>query len=234
MSADFAAGTVLLSGVVGSTAYGLDRPGSDVDRLGLFVAPTVEVAGLDWHSDRESLVTNKPDVTLHEVGKYLRLALKCNPTITEIMWLPADLVETVHPEWGERLIEMREAFLSEHAVKSAYGGYARQQATRLRNRGDGSFSADTRKRTAKHGRHLFRLLRQGRELLATGALTVRIDDPTEYFAFDDMTPEQMLAAYEREDELFGAAKSVLPSEPDRPQVRGYLTEVRVAFLTAAT
>ncbi|GAA1913626.1 hypothetical protein GCM10009753_52280 [Streptantibioticus ferralitis] len=31
---------VLLSGTVGSTAYGLAHKGSDIDRLGVFAAPT--------------------------------------------------------------------------------------------------------------------------------------------------------------------------------------------------
>lgn len=221
---------VLLSGIVGSTAYGLAREGSDVDRLGVFVAPTVDVAGLDWHRDRESHVTNKPDQTMHEIGKYLRLALKCNPTITELMHLPAPLVEHVDAAYGAELVEMRDAFLSTHAVRSAYGGYARQQADRLANRGDGSFSADTRKRTTKHARHTLRLLRSGRQLLATGRLAVTVEDPADYFAFDDMTTEQMLAVFHREDALFAATESVLPDEPDKDRVVKYLRWVRRAFL----
>lgn len=222
--------TVLLSGIVGSTAYGLAREGSDIDRLGVFAAPTVEVAGLDWHRDDETRVNTKPDSTMHELGKYVRLALKCNPTIVELMWLPSELIERVHPFFGLRLIGLKDAFLSEPAVRSAYGGYARQQADRLRRRGDGSFSADTRKRTAKHARHLLRLLRQGRQLLATGRLDIRVDNPDDYFAFDDMTPEQMLAVYEREDALLATTKSVLPPQPDRDRVREYLTAARAAFL----
>jgi len=224
---------VLLEGVVGSTAYGLTREGSDVDRLGVFVAPTVEVAGLDWHGTRETLVTTKPDSTLHEVGKYLRLALKCNPTITELLHLPPALLETVDPRFGAELVGMRSAFLSEQVVKSAYGGYARQQAARLAGRSDGSFSADTRKRTTKHARHILRLLRSGRELLSTGVLTVHVGDPDDYFAFDDMSSEQMLAVYEREDALFGATASVLPAVPDRARVVDFLRRVRVAYLDAA-
>ena len=221
--------TTLLSGIVGSTAYGLARAGSDVDRLGVFAAPTVELAGLDWAPDRDTRVSTKPDVTTHEVGKYLRLALKGNPTITELMWLPAELREAPHP-LGGRLVELRRAFLSEPGVRSAYGGYARQQAHRLANRGDGSFSSDTRKRTAKHARHLARLLRQGRELLATGTLTVRVPDPDWYCQFDDMTAEQMLTVYEQEDGLFMATTSVLPEAPDRAAVSGYLADVRREFL----
>lgn len=38
--------TVLLSGVVGSTAYGLAGPHSDVDRLGVFAVATAALHGL--------------------------------------------------------------------------------------------------------------------------------------------------------------------------------------------
>lgn len=217
---------ILLSGVVGSTAYGLNREGSDIDTLGVYAAATLDVAGLHWHSSRETVHTTKPDTTLHEIGKWCRLALKGNPTITELCWLPHDLLDTVHPEYGTRLIELRTAFLSDHAITSAYGGYARQQAHRLDARGDSTFSADTRKRTTKHARHLLRLLRQGRHLRETGTLTVRIDDPGDYFAFDDMSPQQMINVYEREDALFSAVRSVLPTHPDTDKIRGYLDDVR--------
>ncbi|HEX8627786.1 MAG TPA: nucleotidyltransferase domain-containing protein [Catenuloplanes sp.] len=225
--------TVLLSGIVGSTAYGLAREGSDVDRLAVFVAPTIEIAGLDWHGSRETRVTTGPDSTTHEIGKYLKLALKGNPTITELLWLPTALYETLDADFGQRLIDLRGALLSEPAVRSAYGRYARQQAVRLSNRGDGPSPGDNRRRTAKYARHLLRLLRQGRELLATGELTVRVGDPADYFAFDRMTPDQMISVYDREDALFERTTSVLPAEPDVDRVRDFLADVRRAHLGAA-
>lgn len=220
--------TVVLSGVVGSTAYGLAREGSDVDRLAVFAAPTVDVAGLDWHPKRESRVTTDPDVTEHEVGKACRLLLGCNPTVTELLWLPNGMYEA----WtvtGDRLVGLREAFLSEPAVRNAYGGYAHQQVVRLRDRGD-SFSSDTRARTVKHARHLLRLLHQGRGLLTTGRLTVRVQDPGDYFAFDTMSVPDMLAVYDREDAAFRDARSVLPPRPDRGAVAAFLRRARIEHL----
>ena len=38
--------TILLQGIVGSTAYGLAGPDSDVDRLGVYAAPTLDFARL--------------------------------------------------------------------------------------------------------------------------------------------------------------------------------------------
>jgi hypothetical protein len=76
------------------------------------------------------------------------------------------------------------------------------------------------------------LLRQGRELLETAALTIKVPDPEDYFAFDDMDTDQMLQVYEREDELFMTAKSILPAKPDRAAIRDYLIYVRRRFLEA--
>ena len=119
-------------------------------------------------------MSSKPDATFHEAGKFAALALKVNPTITELMWLPDRTCLRSAPPLGEALIGIRSAFLSRAYVNNAYLGYATQQFKRLENRGDGSFSADTRKRTAKHARHLYRLHAQGIMLWQTGRLTVRL------------------------------------------------------------
>jgi predicted nucleotidyltransferase len=224
--------SVILCGVVGSTAYGLARPGSDVDRLGVFVAPTLEIAGLHWTGARETRTNSGPghdDFTEHEVGKFLRLALKCNPTITELLWLPEYEVTSA---WGRCLTSLRESVLSRRLVHDAYLGYATAQVKRLSERGDGTFSSDTRKRTAKHARHTLRLARQGRELLETGRLTVRVSNPEEYWAFDDMPVEEMLEVFERAFAETRSAyeSSVLPERPDAQAVDDVLFELRAEFM----
>lgn len=222
---------ILLRGVVGSSAYGLAREGSDIDRLGIFAYPTDAFWGLRNLDD--SVVTHEPsDVTLHEVAKYVRLALKCNPTILELMWLPEHLIEinTVH---GKTLRHMREAFLSTKAVRDSYGGYAKQQVERLQRRnkdGKEGFSSDTKKRTAKHARHCFRLLEQGRQLLVTGNMNIRVADPASYWSFDNATVEQIVARFEEGDEEFRSAPSCLPDEPDFASVELFLHSVRRYYL----
>src|SRR5215210_72196 len=100
----------ILQGVVGSMAYGLAHEGSDTDRLGIFVAPTYEVAGLDWHPSKETRAGDAGgDHTEHEVGKYLRLALKANPTVTELLWLPDHEVATAQ---GRTLVAIRDRLLA--------------------------------------------------------------------------------------------------------------------------
>ncbi|MEV4627714.1 nucleotidyltransferase domain-containing protein [Micromonospora sp. NPDC049523] len=226
---------LLLAGIVGSTAYGLAGAGSDVDRLGLFAAPTVAFHGL--HPPRESIVTTAPDRTLHEAGKWCRLALGGNPTATELVWLPDDLYET-RTDLGDRLIGIRSAFLAAERVRSAYLGYAGQQFRKLEARGDGSFSADTRRRTAKHARHLARLLHQGRLLYATGHLPIRLDDPRSFVDFGEQVAagridraRALLAEAERD---FDTIRTPLPERPDEETVERWLLDVRAANYSRST
>ncbi|OXS35534.1 nucleotidyltransferase [Streptomyces sp. XY006] len=223
---------VLLSGIVGSTAYGLAREGSDIDRLGLFAAPTAQLHGL--HRPKESHVSTAPDRTLHEAAKWCRLALGGNPTAMELVWLPDELYEVRTP-LGDELIGIRSSFLSARRVRDAYLGYATQQFRRLESRGDGSFSADTRKRTAKHARHLKRLCTQGLELYTTGRLTIRVEDPAEYHAFGERVAADPSAArplLQRYEDAFTAGPTVLPEEPDEAPVEAWLRRVRAHFYTA--
>ncbi len=221
---------ILLSGIVGSTAYGLAGPDSDIDRLGVFAHDTVDLHGLEVPA--ETVTSSKPDTTFHEARKFAQLSLGGNPTVSELMWLPCDLYEARHP-LGDELIAIRYAFLSAKRVRDAYLGYATQQFKRLETRGDGSFSADTRKRTAKHARHLLRLCAQGLELFRSGTLRIRLEDPQRYLDFGERVAggdiehaRRVMNGYE---EAFDAAKTSLPDEPDRAAVETWLRLVRVAY-----
>lgn len=219
---------LLLSGIVGSVAYGLAGPDSDVDRIGVFAAPTVAFHGL--HPPRESVVTTDPDVTLHECAKYARLALSGNPTATELMWLPEECYET-RTEFGDRLIGIRAAFLSAPRVRDAYLGYASQQFRKLTARDS---TVGGRRRSAKHARHLARLLHQGRALYATGVLEIRLADPEWFRAFGERVAggalaeaEELVAAAERD---FARIRTPLPERPDEETVERWLLDVRAAHL----
>src|SRR5687767_11333145 len=138
-------GHPILAGVVGSQAYGLATPTSDTDILGIYVTPTLHHFRLNPPAetvDGKVSVDGVPagDATWHEVAKFARLALKCNPTVLELLWLPEYTVEEAE---GQDLLDIRSAFLSAKYVRDAYLGYATQQFRRLETRSDGSFSADT-------------------------------------------------------------------------------------------
>ncbi|MEU9127432.1 nucleotidyltransferase domain-containing protein [Kitasatospora sp. NPDC048540] len=221
---------VLLSGIVGSTAYGLAHAGSDIDRLGLYAAPTVELHGL--HRPAESHVTTAPDRTLHEAAKWCRLALSCNPTASELVWLPEDLYEVRTP-LGDELIAIRRSFLSAGAVRRSYLGYATQQFRKLtaRDRTDDSGLA----RAAKHARHLVRLVEQGLALHETGEVVIRLADPARVRELGERYarhPEQAGTLLETAETRFDRP-GVLPEAPDEAPAEDWLRRVRAVHYAAA-
>lgn len=227
---------VVLEGIVGSTAYGMATADSDLDRIGVFMEPVrtlLSLSGLraeqeSWKAPKEE----EGDRTLHELGKFCRLVLAGNPTYTELLWLPDDLYLR-RSLVGLDLIAMREQFLSAQASRSAYLEYATQQFRKLERRGDGTFSSDTRNRTAKHGRHMARLLYQGYRLWTTGGVVIRLP-PEQVRLCRDIGEQvgqgrldgarQLLAHYEH---LYDTTPTVLPERPDREAVDRWLISVRL-------
>lgn len=228
MSATDRPTNILLSGIVGSTAYGLAGPDSDVDRFGIYAEPTRNFWNLKAPEDTYVEKSPLPDLALHEARKYVYLALRCNPTVLELMWLPPKFVE-VQTTHGGALRLIRESFLSAHRVRSAYLGYASQQLDRMKTRESGA-------RTAKHARHLGRLLLQGTELYRTGNLRIELH-PAEVDLLrglgeqadrGDLTEAEAFLSYA--EEAFETGKTVLPDEPDTDTVERWLHNVRADFL----
>lgn len=220
----------ILKGIVGSHAYGLNNDDSDVDYAGIFAAPTESVLGL--YNVTQSIVTKEPDQQLHEIGKFMGLALSSNPTISELLWL--DSYEELAWE-GEQLLSIRQAFLSQHC-RDSYGGYAVQQARRLVNRfenGNKGFDPDLAKRTPKHGRHCARLLVQLRHLLTYQEIRVKLTDSEIRWCrlmgeIADDNVYDFKRLFEKELWRLEDLPSDLPKEPNKEAVSDLLVRIRFA------
>lgn len=209
---------VILKGVVGSTAFGLAHAESDKDYLGIFMPSIADLIGLK--NIQETVVTKNPDCSLHSLQKYCSLALKCNPTILDLLWL--DDYEICTDE-GWALIDIREAFLSQKYLRSAFGGYALSQAKRLVSRSNGGsvsggFDPDIAKRTAKHGRHCLRLCIVAEQALSTGKIIVDVSPwRDEIFAAGEAAerdPYEFEAVITERVRAIDAMESLLPMEAD--------------------
>lgn len=231
--------TTLLSGVVGSHAYGLAGPDSDVDTLAVAAAPTVAFHGLHPPTGKAaSRVSTNPDVTVHEAAKYVGLCLVANPTVTELLWLPADCYVEKHM-LGSELLSIRRTLLGSRHVRDAYLGYATAQFKRLRGRGT-TFSSDTQARTAKHARHLLRLIANGTQLYLTGHLDVQLANPTHYLEFGQLVidnPDEGVRyaqnALDMASATLDAMTSPLPETPDSAPAEAWLRRVRRELLDVA-
>lgn len=214
---------IILEGITGSKAYGLDTESSDTDIKGIYVEPTKKVLGLSCDMQHSTKDHTDPDWVYHEVQKYMKLAMNGNPTVLELLFLDNYNVLT---DAGKLLVDNRQLFLSNVVYKS-YGGYALSQARKLNARG-GTYGSGRSNRYEKHTRHCFRLLYQGKELLETGTLTVRVTPEMreELFAIGKQTPEQIIDRFEKEFSAFDSIKSVLPDKPDKEAINELLLKIR--------
>lgn len=211
----------------GSKAYGLEHPLSDDDYLGVFLAPLRAFVSL--HGIREETLTGlKPDFTLHEIGKFCRLALKGNPAILETLWSP-DVV--AQDEWGRELIALRERFLHRDSLR-VYVAYAESQMKRM-VAGKG-LHAKGGTYNGKYGAHLLRLLHAGLHLAHTGEVTVRIDDALldtlrRIRTGGSSMGEVLDMARPVLEELKGLSdRNGLPAEPDRDAVNDLVIRARLS------
>jgi uncharacterized protein len=204
----------------GSHAYGTQREDSDDDFRGVFVAPRRDLYRLKRPA--ETFDRQDPDVTLHELTKFCKLAASCNPTVLEVLW-----VEPLHASAiGRELIGARDLFLSRRAMQT-YGGYARQQLERA-VRGTGGSRGQQHFRREKFLLHTMRLLDTGLHLLRTGEVKVRVDDPT---ALWDRARQPLATVVEQFADLDSTlaqavADSPLPVEPDWESIDVLLIRLR--------
>ncbi len=144
----------------------------------------------------------------------------------ELLWLDQHETTTA---LGQALVGIRGAFLSARRVRDAYLGYATQQLRKIEAR------PLQPARTAKHARHLARLLTQGAELWHTGRLPILLGNPQEVTAFGEQVAAGDFAVARRAltaaEAGFGGP-TVLPDQPDETTVERWLLAVRAAYLPA--
>ncbi|MFF5210931.1 DNA polymerase beta superfamily protein [Streptosporangium sp. NPDC000396] len=216
MEAQFVPDRLVLSVVVGSRAYGLDTEDSDVDRRGVYVAPTP----LFWRLAKPPTHVEGPlpEQFSWEVERFCALALQANPTVLECLWSP--IVEHATPA-GEELIAIRDAFLSERAHQT-FVGYADAQFRRL----------DPGRPRWKQAMHMIRLLLSGLHLIRHGEPLVRMDAHRDRLLAVRRGEVPWTEVRRWREELVASfdGTSALPGEPDRQRVENYLVNTRKAAL----
>jgi predicted nucleotidyltransferase len=219
--------TLLYECVVGSTAYGLNGPQSDLDIRGVFLHRADDYRGL---VEPVQYLDNKQgdnDAEYWELRHYLNLLLKANPNVLETLWSP--LYKAPHDR-GKELRQFRHKFLSKRAYMT-YNGFSTAQFKKiegdLRNTGEVKW---------KHAMHLLRMLHSGIHLMKAGEVLV---DVTEYdipnlreFLLAVRAGERTwtdVQAYQRalSDEFqFWYRRTELPEEPDYNWANSLLVESR--------
>ncbi|MBF5043573.1 UDP-phosphate N-acetylglucosaminyl 1-phosphate transferase [Aggregicoccus sp. 17bor-14] len=115
----------VLTGTVGSRAWGLADEGSDTDVRGAFALPLLWTVGLV--SPPVDLVSADGSQTFWETRKLVQQALRADPNTLELLFVPSAEATDVIGEW---LLEARDAFVSK-LMFGSFGRYALSQLNKL-------------------------------------------------------------------------------------------------------
>jgi len=221
---------VVYAAVMGSVAYGLADEGSDVDERGVFVPPA------EWHWSLQPLPEqvefDRPgddggrgaDVCWWEIEKFVRLALKGNPAILELLWVPERCLLRCEG-FGNELRGLRDAFLSRYLYRT-YSGYVLSQFKRMRR--DVERGRPIR---PKHAMHLVRLLQSGIAAVEGRGIQVNVGEHREELLRIKRREVPFEVVHERAlelDAVFDRARerSPLSERPDVERVDAWLVSVR--------
>jgi len=112
---------LLLKVIVGSQAYGTNLPSSDIDYKGIYLQSIEDIALNEYQKQIE--VTK--DEVYYEIGRFLELLEKNNPTIIEMLFTPEDCIVYKHPILDE-IFEMRDKFITKKC-KDSFAGMVKEQ-----------------------------------------------------------------------------------------------------------
>lgn len=118
--------TKILEVVTGSHGYGLAMPESDVDIGGICMLPRKYLLGLSGFEQGEG---PQQDQVTYGLPKFVKLALDANPNILELLFAAEKHYRYLN-EYGQRLLEARDLFLSKKA-KFTFSGYGFSQLKRI-------------------------------------------------------------------------------------------------------
>ena len=239
----------ILAGTVGSTVHGTNISDGieDHDVMGVCIEPIGMVVGLTpfeqfiyrtavqregEHNARSK--AGDVDLVIYSLRKYVRLALRGNPTILTLLFTPNQQCVRLEDE-GVMLRGLAPAIVSKKAG-GAYLGYMSAQAGRLLGTRGGQHGAGRPELINKFGydskyaAHIIRLGLQGQELMNTGQLTLPMTGVNRDFVLDVRNGKVPFGALARvmadvEDDLKAAVKrSPLPEIPDTEAVERWLVE----------
>lgn len=103
----------------GSHLYHLNVETSDEDFGGVFVCPVEDLIGLR-SGYVEQVSDEKNDTVFYELGRWLELLLKANPTVLESLFAPDDCIIKSHPIIDE-IRKNRDLFVSKQCFQTFYG-----------------------------------------------------------------------------------------------------------------
>ncbi len=224
--------TIILSVLVGSRSHGLHNADSDYDYRKVFVQSTSEMHKLNAKIKNNSWFEGKEDQTMYEIGHFLHLATKCNPSILEVFKAPRQPIAYTKAEivrlelWGAKLRALFPYVWNPIGVFEAFRGYAHNQRKKMFDKKDG--------RQAKFAVAYLRTLINLCDLLRTGDFSVEIKDEEikkdlKRIKDGDFKPGEVVDLAEALIDEAEILRDKCTHKPDIDKVNEFLLEIRKEF-----
>jgi hypothetical protein len=113
---------IIFEGIVGSQAYGISTPTSDVDIKGVFMLPFDNILDFNYV---EQVSDNKNDTVFYELRRFLQLLESNNPTMLEVLNLPEECILFKDPIF-DMVLREKSKFVTKKC-RNSFGGYAIEQ-----------------------------------------------------------------------------------------------------------
>lgn len=236
----------ILRCLVGSTVHGINIGDGleDRDEMGVCIEPITAAMGV--HAPFEQFIYRSAaeregrhdapstggdlDLTIYSLRKYVRLALKGNPTVLLLLFAPKLSTDSR----GGQLRDLAPEIVS-RAAGGAFLGYLHAQRQRLTGERGGkgvnrNVLVETYGFDVKFAVHMLRLGYQGVELLTTGRLVFPIAEPIRSFLLSVRGGhEDINTCLTRAGELEAQLKdlletSILPEQPNTAVVDAWVTQ----------
>ena len=211
----------ILKVLIGSRAHNTNNENSDYDYRSVHVVPTKELLSLNPPKGQSNWnINGNIDDTSYEIGKFLKLSVKCNPSILEIYGAP------VIKSTGLG-IELRELFphiWNKAGVFNAFRGYGCNQRKK--------FFEDKDTKADKYLAAWMRTLWQAIQLFNTGKIVVDFfgtsiyNDLLEIKSGHYKKADKLELIFSLERTLEQAYKDAPDKETDLEKVNKFLLKVR--------
>lgn len=217
--------TEILKSLVGSRAHNLHTEDSDYDWRGVFIQQTKEILSLNHKPKPVAWIEGKEDETSYEIGHFLHLCTKANPSVLEVLVSTETKINTY---WADEMRQLMPYMYDPQDAFNAFAGYSKnQQKKLLENHLD---------RKDKFGVAYVRTAWNLYDLFSTGAFTLEVKDEGRRQFLLNIKSGNVSSGeiIDRAEKIISEAKQLLPTienKQDLGAVNDFLLNIRKGFWT---
>lgn len=212
--------TTVLKALVGSRAHGLHREDSDYDYRGVHLVPTKEILSLNYKYSPISWLEDNVDETSYEIGHFLHLCTKANPSVLEVLVAEKRMIDT---PYAQEMRELMPYMFTPQDAFNAFAGYSKNQQKKLLE--------GTLDRPLKYGVAYVRTAYNLWDLFETGSFSLSVESKQLLEELVTIKSGELSNGdiIDLAETYIGEAKRLLPNLPNRQNlqmINDFLIRVR--------